>query len=143
MPERSYKYMPERDLYTQVYEQYYLNKTQPIKVAPIRTTTKKQKTIKKAKKKSNLFSNLLKLFIFSGLIGFVLPYSFNNFIADIFPENTKKALNVDYNKLLYPTNSYLYNKDLFLGKYIIKDTEYSKHLMIDIPENQEIKSIKC
>ena len=142
MPERSYKYMPQRDLYTQVYEQYYSNKTQPIKVAPIRTAQKTNKTIKRTKKKNNLFTSLVKLSIFASLIGFVLPYSFDNFIANIFPENTKQALKVDYNKLLYPTNSYLYNRDLFLGKYIIKDTEYSKHLMIDIPENQEIKSLE-
>lgn len=142
MPERKYQYTPQRDLYTQMYEQYYFKQTQPIRVTPIKPALKKKKTIVKHKKKSNFFISLIRFSIVSGLLCFILPYSFNNFIANLFPENTKKALNVDYNKLLYPTNSYLYNKDLFLGKYIIKDTEYEKQIMINIPENQEMKSLE-
>lgn len=142
MPERNYNYTPQRDLYTQMYEQYYFKQTQPTRVTPIKPAIKRRKVVVKQKKKSNFFINLIRLSIITSLLCFVLPYSFNNFILNMFPENSKKALNVDYNKLLYPTNSYLYNKDLFLGKYIIKDTEYGKKLMINIPENQEMKSLE-
>ena len=143
MPKRRYEYTPERDLYTQMYEQYYFKQTEPTRVTPIKTAVFKKKiTRPKTKKKSNFFINLIRTTILASLLFVVLPYSYNNLISTIFPTNTKKALNVDYNKLLYPTNSYLYNRDLFLGQYIIKDTEYEKTLMVKIPENQEIKSLE-
>lgn len=138
MPEHNYQYRSQQDLYTQMYEQYYFKQTQPIRVTPVKSVKKS----KRIKKKNNFFQKLISFSFLFCLLGFILPFAFDNFIADIFPENTNNALNVDYNKLLYPTNSYLYSKDLFLGKYIIKDTEYTKPLMVDIPENREIKSLE-
>ena len=138
MPEHNYQYRSQQDLYTQMYEQYYFKQTQPIRVAPVKSVKKS----KRIKKKNNFFQKLISFSFLFCLLGFILPFAFDNFIADIFPENTNNALNVDYNKLLYPTNSYLYSKDLFLGKYIIKDTEYTKPLMVDIPENREMKSLE-
>ncbi len=138
MPEHNYQYRSQQDLYTQMYEQYYFKQTQPIHVVPVRSVKKS----KRIKKKNNFFQKLISFSFLFCLLGFILPFAFDNFIADIFPENTNNALNVDYNKLLYPTNSYLYSKDLFLGKYIIKDTEYTKPLMVDIPENREMKSLE-
>lgn len=138
MPEHNYQYRSQQDLYTQMYEQYYFKQTQPIRVTPVKSVKKS----KRIKKKNNFFQKLISFSFLFCLLGFILPFAFDNFIADIFPENTNNALNVDYNKLLYPTNSYLYSKDLFLGKYIIKDTEYTKPLMVDIPENREMKSLE-
>ena len=138
MPNHNYNRTYQSDLYTQMYEQYYFKQTQPIRVSPIQSTPK----TKRVKRKNNFFAKVISLSFFVFLLGFVLPFAFDNFIANIFPENTKNALKVDYNKLLYPTNSYLYDKDLFLGQYIIKDTEYSNPVMIDIPENQEMKLLE-
>ena len=134
MPKRDYGYVPNRDMYSTSYEQYYFKNT-PRKVSPVK------KRIKKKSKKPSLFRRLITILFLSFMLFYVLPFSFNNYIADIFPHNKKKMLNIDYEQLLYPTHNYLY-KDLFLGKYIIKDTEYSKHLMINITESFERNGLK-
>ena len=103
MPEHNYQYRSQQDLYTQMYEQYYFKQTQPIRVAPVKSVKKS----KKIKKKNNFFQKLISFSFLFCLLGFILPFAFDNFIADIFPENTNNALNVDYKKLLYQTNSYL------------------------------------
>lgn len=130
MPEPKYNNRINTDLYSSVYEQYYFKNTPVRKVKPIR----------KRKKKSligKLFSYVCTLL----LLFFVLPFSFKNFITDIFPENTSKALKVDYQELLYPTHNYLY-KDLFLGKYVVKEATYKKHIMVDIQESYERQGLK-
>lgn len=132
MSKPEYQFSPKRDMYTAMYEQYYF-KNKPQKVKPIRKKLKKKKN-KSAQK-------IISAAFFAFLLFYVLPFSFKNFIADIFPQNTNKILKLDYERLLYPTNNYLY-KDLFLGKYIIKDTEYSNPIMINIQEGYERKGLK-
>lgn len=132
MPKHRYNYSQNTDMYTASYEQYYF-----------KNSRKKLKPLKrKQKKKNNVLQKTISLSFFALLLFGVFPYSFKNFIADVFPHNPKKMLNIDYEKLLFPTNSYLY-KDLFLGKYIIKDTEYSNPIMVDIKETQERKVLKA
>ena len=134
MPKRDYGYGQNSDIYGTTYEQYYFKNT-PRKIKPVkRQPKKKNPTIQ-------LFRKLITIIFFCVMLFYVLPYSFNNYIADVFPPNKKKMLNVDYEKLLYPTHDYLY-KDLFLGKYVIKDTEYTNPLMINITESFERNGLK-
>ena len=121
-------------MYTNVYEQYYF-KNSPRRIKPVR------RQIKKRNKKSTLFKRIITILFLCFMLFFVLPFSFKNYIADVFPHSEKNMLNVNYEELLYPTNSYLY-KDLFLGKYIIKDTEYSNPIMINITESFERNGLK-
>ncbi len=131
MSKHRYNYSQNTDMYSSSYEQYYFKDSRK-KVKPVR---------RKPQKKGNLAQKIISILFFGFLLFYVFPFSFKNFIADIFPHNEKKMLNIDYEKLLFPTNSYLY-KDLFLGKYIIKDTEYSSSIMIDIKETSERKRLK-
>ena len=134
MPKRDFEYGYNSDMYTKVYEQYYF-KNSPKKVKPVRRQAKKRV------KKSSIFKKIVTILFLSFMLFYVLPFSFKHFIADVFPQNTKNMLNIDYEELLYPTNSYLY-KDLFLGKYIIKDTEYSNPIMVNISETFERNGLK-
>ncbi len=133
MPEPIYNHRINSDLYTSVYEQYYFKNTPVKKVKPI-------KKIKKQKKKS-IFYKLFSYICTALLLFYVLPFSFETFIADIFPINNSNILKVDYKRLLYPTHSYLY-KDLFLGKYIVKEATYKNHIMVDIQESYERSGLK-
>ncbi len=133
MPEPKYNSYAKTDLYTSMYEQYYFNDTGIKKVKPIKKVKKKNKPSFSKKIISGLF--------FFALLFYILPYSFNNYIVDIFPENTGKILKADYEKLLYPTHHYLY-KDLFLGKYIVKDANYTKPIMTDIKETAPRAALK-
>lgn len=136
MPEPKYNYY-DNNSYNDLYNQYYFNESKNSESPrPIR----KKITTKKKNKKLNL-RNFIKILFYSFLLFYVLPFSFNNFIADIFPLNTKNILRADYYKIMFPTHSYLY-KDLFLGKYILKDTEYKKYLMVDINETSERIGLK-
>lgn len=119
-------------MYSSSYEQYYFKNT-PRKVKPLK---------RKPKKKQNTIQKIVSIVFFAILLFGVLPFSFKHFILDIFPQNVNKALNIDYEKLLYPTNSYLY-RDLFLGKYVIKDTEYTNPIMVDMQEGYERKGLKA
>ena len=132
MPEQRQKRISS-DIYSSVYEQYYFKNTQIKKIKPI-------KKIKKQKKKSSL-NKLFSYICVALLLFYILPFSFNTFIVDTFPVNTSKALNVDYKKLLYPTHNYLY-KDLFLGKYVVKEATYKNHIMVDIQESYERTGLK-
>ena len=132
MPEPKYNNYAKTDLYTSFYEQYYF-KNKPAKIKPIKKFS--------GKKKSGNKIGVAAFIVFSALIFVVCTFSFRTFIADIFPYNTKNALKADYRKLLYPTHNYLY-KDLFLGKYIIQDTNYSNPLMIDMKESYERNGLK-
>lgn len=134
MPKRDYGYGYNSDMYTNAYEQYYFANS-PKRVKPIRRQPKKRA------KKTSLLRKLITISFLAFLLFYALPFSFKSFIADVFPQNTKKMLNVNYEELLYPTNNYLY-KDLFLGKYVIKDTEYSNPIMIDISESFERNGLK-
>ncbi len=133
MPKPNYEQYIKTDLYTQMYEQYYFKNTPIKKITPI-----KRKPIKK--KKLSAKKILLLILAFIPLI-YTLSYSFENFTKDIFINKSKTVLNIDYTNLLYPTNNYLY-KDLFLGKYSIKDTTYKEHTMTDIPESTERLGLK-
>lgn len=133
MPEPIYNHRINSDLYTSVYEQYYFKNTPVKKVKPI-------KKIKKQKKKS-IFYKLFSYICTALLLFYVLPFSFETFIVDIFPINNSNILKVDYKRLLYPTHSYLY-KDLFLGKYIVKEATYKNHIMVDIQESYERSGLK-
>ncbi|MCD7780257.1 MAG: class A beta-lactamase-related serine hydrolase [Candidatus Gastranaerophilales bacterium] len=133
MPKPEYNDGISTDLYTSMYEQYYFKNSVLRKVKPIKK--------KKLKNKNIFFKKIISFTFVMLLLFWVLPYSFKNFEANLFPVNTKKALRVDYKNLLYPTYSYLY-KDLFLGKYIIKEVTYKNHLMVDIQESFERKSLK-
>ncbi len=118
--------------YVNLYEHYYYE--QKSKVSSV---TRKYKNRKRNKPLKKIISYLVVLF----LLFFVFPYSFKGFISPTLPYNENKILRLDYFKLLYPTHQYLY-KDLFLGKYIIKDTTYKKHLMVDIRETAERIGLK-
>ena len=132
MPKQRYSYSLQNDMYTSVYEQYYFKNT-PRKIKPIKR--------KKKQKKKSLFKSIFLTIITILLMFYVLPYSFKNFVVDTVKLSSKTILNVDYYRLLYPTQSYL-NKDLFLGKYIVKEAEYKNHIMIDIPESNERNGLK-
>lgn len=132
MPKPDFGYSRNTDMYGSSYEQYYFKNTQR-KVKPLK---------RKQKKKHNGFQKIISLIFFAILLFGVLPFSFKHFILDIFPQNVNRALNIDYEKLLFPTNSYLY-RDLFLGKYVIKDTEYTNPIMVDMQEGYERKGLKA
>lgn len=134
MPKRDYGYGYNSDMYTNAYEQYYFANS-PKRVKPIKRQQKRKP------RKSPLLKRIITILFFVFLLFYALPFSFKTFIADVFPQNTKKMLNINYEELLYPTNNYLY-KDLFLGKYVIKDTEYSNPIMIDISESFERNGLK-
>ena len=135
MPKPRYNFS-DNNSYNNLYEQFYFNEQRKAKVRPIRTNI----TRKKAKTKQT-YKKIFSLAFLVILLIFILPFSFKHFIADIFPNNSKKMLNMDYYKLLYPTHNYLY-KDLFLGKYILKDTEYKNKIMIDVKETYERVGLK-
>ena len=129
MPKLKYQEYTNSDLYTSMYEQYYFKNSPLVKVKPI----------KKVKKKKKI--NLFPLLVFSSILFCVFSYSFKNYVADIFPLNSKTVLNVDYRQILYPTHSYLY-KDLFLGKYIVEEATYSKPLMVNVNESYQMTSLR-
>lgn len=132
MPKQRYNYSLQSDLYSSVYKQYYFSNA-PRKVKPI-------KRVKKNKNKSaikTLFFMVLSIF----LLFFVLPFSFRSFIFNTVKFPSKTVLKVDYYSLMYPTQSYL-NKDLFLGKYLVKEAKYKNHIMVDITENNERTNLK-
>ncbi|MBE7705371.1 MAG: serine hydrolase [Cyanobacteria bacterium SIG29] len=131
MPKRDFGYSRNRDMYSASYEQYYFNDS-PKKIKPIK---------RNKKKKGNSLQKIISITFFAFLLFYVLPFSFRNYIVNVFPQNENKMLNINYEKFLFPTNEYLY-KDLFLGKYIIKDTEYSHYIMKDMPETYERKILK-
>lgn len=132
MPRQSYNYNYNADPYSSRYEQYYFKNT-PRKIKPIRR--------RKKQKKNSIFKSLFLTLCAIFLLFYVLPYSFKNFVADTVRISAKTILNVDYHRLLYPTQSYL-NKDLFLGKYIVKEAEYKNSIMVDIPETTERNGLK-
>lgn len=132
MPKPDFGYSRNTDMYGSSYEQYYFKNTQR-RVKPLK---------RKQKKEHNGFQRIISLIFFAILLFGVLPFSFKHFILDIFPQNVNRALNIDYEKLLFPTNSYLY-RDLFLGKYVIKDTEYTNPIMVDMQEGYERKGLKA
>lgn len=132
MPKYDYEYFENNNnSYNNLYEHFYFKEEIPhIK----KTRTIKKNSHKKKNKKS--IKKFISFSIFLFLLCCVLPFSFRNYIADIFPHNYEKMLKIDYYRLVFPTHGYLY-KDLFLGKYIIKDTKYGKSLMVDIKETSE------
>lgn len=132
LPKPDFQYPRNTNMYASSYEQYYF-KDAPKRVKPLR---------RKLKKKQNNVQKFVSLMFFAVLLFGVLPFSFKHFILDVFPQKPSKVLNIDYEKLLYPTNSYLY-RDLFLGKYVIKDTEYSNPIMVDMQEGYERKGLKA
>ncbi len=135
MPRPEYNYTQNNDMYNTSYNQYYF-KNKPSKVKPLKRKVRRQNPV------AVLFKRVISLSFFAIMLFYILPFSFKHFVNSIFPQNTKKMLNVNYEKLLYPTNSYLY-KDLFLGKFIIKDTQYSKPIMINMQEGYERKLLKA
>ncbi|MBQ9245553.1 serine hydrolase [bacterium] len=128
MPEPRYNYNVNTDLYTSMYEQYYFKNTPIKKIKPIKR--------KKKNKKRSAFAALFLTLISVLLLFFVFPYSFKNITKDVVKLRVKAPLNVDYKQIMFPTHSYLY-KDLFLGKYSVKDATYKEHIMIDMPESSE------
>ncbi len=133
LPEQRYKSERQIDLYTEMYEQYYFKNTPVKKLRPIRK--------KGRRKQSSLLEKIVLAGFFLVLFLGILPYSFRHYISDVFIPNKKIVLNIDYQKLLFPTHDYIY-KDLFLGKYTIKDTEYSEKLMVDFTESSERTGLK-
>ena len=133
MPEPEYKYNVNTDLYTAMYEQYYFKNTPVKRIRPLKRNQQK--------KKKSFFGKLISFICVFLLLCFVFPYSFNLFIKDTFNTKIKTVLKVNYTNLLYPTNNYLY-KDLFLGKYHIKDTSYQDFTMKNIDESMERLRLK-
>lgn len=135
MPEQNYsEYKSNQNSYSANYRQYYVKNTNNVKVKPIRK-------VKRKKKSTSLLKKIISLTFFATLLFYVLPYSFKNFIVDVFPYNEAKIYNVDYQKLLYPTHNYLY-KDLFLGKFIIKNSKITEPKMVDIKQTYERIALK-
>ncbi len=133
MPRPNYNRAVETDLYTSMYEQYYFKNTPARNIKPIKRKKKQQKKSQLAKIITYIISAIMLFYVF--------PFSFKTYIADVFPVNTKHALKIDYYNLLYPTHNYLY-KNLFLGKHIIKETQYKKPIMTDIQESYERTGLK-
>lgn len=133
MPYQGYNRSPEYDLYTSMYEKYQAGATTRRKSNIVRK--------RKVKRSSNSFANFLIFLLSFILLFFVFPVSFSNFVLNVFPVHKKIILNINYHKLMFPTHAYLY-KDLFLGKYVIKDTNYKNALMVDIKESFERKGLK-
>lgn len=133
MPKLNYEYNGDIDLYTAMYEQYYFKNSTNKKVSPIKK--------KKNKRKKTIYEKFIFVVFTCLLMFYVFPYSFNNYIKDVFANRIKNVLKADYQSIMYPTNNYLY-KDLFLGKYPIKDTVYKNHLMVDIPQTAERIGLK-
>ena len=117
-----------------MYEQYYFKEPKRRKVKPIRRKAKKNKKLVLARA-------IFLLAISSVLLFHILPTAFKSFVWDIFPQKYIHTLNVDYEKLLFPTYHYLY-KDLFLGKFIIEETKYKNPLMVNISEGYENNRLK-
>ena len=69
------------------------------------------------------------------LLIYILPYSFNTYIKDVFPSNFGKRMNIDYKKIMYPAQSMLPENNLLLGKYNVRNIKYDKPIMINIPES--------
>lgn len=132
MPEQRYNYNAKSDSYSSAYEQYYF-KNSPRKVKPIKRTKKR--------KNNSPIRTLFLMVCTVLLMFFILPFSFKNFVANTIKTPQKTVLNVDYHRLLFPTQSYL-NKDLFLGKYLVKEAEYKNFIMVDIKESLERKMLK-
>ena len=88
MPKHRYNYSQNTDMYTASYEQYYFKDARK-KVKPLK---------RKQKNKGNIVQKTISLAFFAILLFGVFPYSFKNFIADVFPHNPKKMLNIDYEK---------------------------------------------
>ena len=133
MPKHKYNSSISTDLYTSMYEQYYFKNDAIRKVKPIKRI-KKRKKVSAVNRLVSMVCVILALF-------FVLPFSFRNFVADLFPSHTKQVLKTDYRRLLYPTHNYLY-KDLFLGRYIVKEAFYNNPVMINMQESYERKGLK-
>ncbi len=132
MPKQNFNRV-NSDLYSYVYEQYYFKDTKIKKIRPIQKSkkTKKQVTLNK------LFAYICVIL----LLFYILPFSFKTFIADIFPVRNSNPIEIDYKKILYPSHNYLY-KDLFLGKYIVKEATYKNPIMVDIEESYERTNLK-
>lgn len=121
-------------MYSSAYEQYYFGNTKTVRVKPLRKK-------KKINKKNTVFQKIITAITVCIVLFYVLPLSFNSYVADVFPQKTKSPLKVNYEKLLFPTHGYLY-KDLFLGKYVIKDTDYKNPVMLDMSEGYENMALK-
>lgn len=134
MPEHKYGYSNNVDMYSSAYEQYYFGNTKTVRVKPLRKK-------KKINKKNTVFQKIITAITVCIVLFYVLPLSFNSYVADVFPQKTKSPLKVNYEKLLFPTHGYLY-KDLFLGKYVIKDTDYKNPVMLDMSEGYENMALK-
>ena len=132
MPKQNFNRVSS-DLYSSVYEQYYFKDKKKKKIRPIQKSNKKKKQVTLNK----LFSYICVIL----LLFYILPFSFKTFIADIFPVRNSNPLKIDYKKLLYPSHNYLY-KDLFLGKYIVKEATYKNPIMVDIEESYERTNLK-
>ena len=132
MPKQNYNYQNES--YNNLYDQLYVPKRRETKQT-------QRKVVKKRKQSKFSLKKITILFVYLVLLFFVLPFAFKSFVGDIFAINSKNVLRADYYKIMYPTHRYLY-KDLFLGKYILKDTQYNKFLMIDIKESIERIGLK-
>lgn len=127
--------IPETNSYVNMYEQFYFKERQVRQIKPIDTNKRVRK--EKHKKTKNIVAGIF----FSIMLFAVLPYPFKHFVIDTIDKTSANALKADYQKILFPTHHYLY-KDLFLGKYTIKDTEYKNKLMVDINETQERIGLK-
>lgn len=134
MPEHKYGYSNNVDMYSSAYEQYYFGNTKTVRVKPLRKK-------KKINKKNTVFQKIITAITVCIVLFYVLPLSFNSYVADVFPQKTKSPLKVNYEKLLFPTHGYLY-KDLFLGKYVIKDADYKNPVMLDMSEGYENMALK-
>ena len=121
--------------YSSIYQQYYFQNDFR-RVRPIRKKVKAKKPNKRNGRK-----RFLSCFILSIILFFLCNYSFKNFIADTVNIPFKDILKADYYNILYPTHRYLY-KDLFLGKYVIKDTAYENPIMLDIKESFQRRGLK-
>lgn len=88
---------------------------------------------KRIKQKHSSPYKLVVLIVCFLILIFVLPYSFNLFIKDIFIGN-KNNINIDYEKVMHPALSMLPKDESIRGGYLSMSSEIDTPLMVDIPE---------
>ena len=86
----------------------------------------KQKS-KKAQK--NIFLHrIISILFLTSLAMFVFPITYDRIVKSFFYKSPYPSVKTDYQKLLTPTSSYLYN-DIFLDTYSLKGAETKKPQM--------------
>ncbi len=99
----------------------------------------KQKS-KKAQK--NIFLHrIISILFLTSLAMFVFPITYNRIVKSFFYKSPYPSVKTDYQKLLTPTSSYLYN-DIFLDTYSLKGAETKKPQMTALTMNERLSGLE-